>query len=122
MVALSLSQAMNSPLPFDPPHCYAILVKGRLDRKWAGWFDEMALSHVGDNTLLQGSLPDQSALYGLLSRLSDLGMTLLSVNVLEQDSLSDPQSQAHQGGDPAQETPDADQAQKWLRLSEAPEV
>lgn len=66
--------------PDDVPACYQIQVRGALDPRWSGWFDQLAISHDADgNTLLAGLLSDQAALYGLINRLRDLGLTLLAV-------------------------------------------
>ena len=59
---------------------YEIRVRERLDSGWASRFDDFCVSHEGDGTtLLVGSVPDQAALHGLLMRVRDLGLTLLSV-------------------------------------------
>ncbi len=61
-----------------------IRVKGQIDEHWSDWFGELAIAHVGsDETLLSGAVADPAALYGLLSRLRDLGLSLLSVNSTE---------------------------------------
>lgn len=61
------------------PH-YEIKVRGHLDPCWAGWFAGLALKHLdGEATLLSGSLPDQTALFGVLERVRDLNLTLISV-------------------------------------------
>ena len=61
-----------------------IRVKGQIGQRWSEWLDGLAITHTGeDETLLTGSLPDQPALYGLLSKLRDLGLVLLSVEVRE---------------------------------------
>jgi len=66
--------------PDDAPMRYQILVRGTLDPRRSSWFDELAISHDADgNTLIAGLLSDQAALYGLINRLRDLGMTLLAV-------------------------------------------
>ena len=66
--------------PDDAPACYQIQVRGALDPRWSGWFDQLTISHDADgNTLLAGLLSDQAALYGLINRLRDLGLTLLAV-------------------------------------------
>ena len=63
-----------------------IQVKGRLDREWSDWFEGMVITHTEENdTLLVGPVTDQAALYGLLAKLGDLGLALLSVK-LEEDS------------------------------------
>ena len=58
-----------------------ILIKGHIDVEWCGWLAGLAVTHTADgDTALRGQLPDQAALYGLLNRLSDLGMHLISVS------------------------------------------
>ena len=59
---------------------YFIRVKGHLDTFWQEWFDNLSITHDGDGTtLLSGSIKDQAALYGLLCKMRDLGLTLLSL-------------------------------------------
>jgi hypothetical protein len=60
---------------------YEITVQGHLTARWREVIEEMEIAPLEDgNTQLRGELLDQAALYGLLRRLSDLGMTLISVN------------------------------------------
>jgi hypothetical protein len=62
------------------PEYYEIKIKGHLDSGWADWFAGLQLSHLeGNETLLAGQLPDQAALHGLLERIRDLNITLISV-------------------------------------------
>jgi len=62
------------------PEYYAIKVKGHLDQRWSDWFAGLELKHLeGNETLLSGLLPDQAALHGLLERIRDLNLTLVSV-------------------------------------------
>ena len=62
------------------PEYYEIKIKGHLDERWLEWFGGLALTHLeGDETLLSGLLLDQSALHGLLERVRDLNLTLISV-------------------------------------------
>jgi hypothetical protein len=59
---------------------YIIRVKGHLDAFWQEWFEYLAITHDGDGTtLLVGYIKDQAALYGVLIKLRDLGLTLLAV-------------------------------------------
>lgn len=62
------------------PEYYEIKVKGHLDQRWSEWFAGLTLTHSSkDETLLSGPLPDQAALHGLLERVRDLNLTLISV-------------------------------------------
>jgi hypothetical protein len=57
-----------------------IRVKGRIDERWSEWLDGLTISHPDqDETVLAGSILDQAALYGLMSKLRDLGLSLLSM-------------------------------------------
>ena len=61
-----------------------VIVKGQLNDKWSGWFDGLTISHFnGDETILIGIVADQAALYGIISRLRDLGLRLVSVSSKE---------------------------------------
>jgi hypothetical protein len=63
----------------EPMEEYEILVKGILSDQWTDWFDGMDLRTDGEgNTILTGRVVDQAALYGLLDKCRDLGLTLLS--------------------------------------------
>ncbi len=62
---------------------YEIRFRGHLDERRARWFEGLAMTHLPNgDSCLTGSLPDQAALYGILSRLRDLGLELLSVRQL----------------------------------------
>ncbi len=64
--------------------CYAIRIKGHLDDKWADWFEGLTITLEEDgDTLLTGPVVDQAELHGLLKKVRDLGMTLVSVNRIE---------------------------------------
>ena len=66
-------------------HQVQIRVKGQIDERWSEWLDGLTITHTGeDETVLTGSIPDQSALYGLISKLRDLGLPLLAVNLCEE--------------------------------------
>ena len=66
---------------------YEIRLAGHLDARWAAWFDGLAVSrHVDGTTLISGPIVDQAALHGLLQRVRDLGLTLVSVTRDETDA------------------------------------
>ena len=74
-------------LQFDQSATYQIKVQGRLDERWAQWFDGMAIAFEPAEdgvtvTVLTGSVIDQAALYGLIGRMRDLGLPLISVERL----------------------------------------
>jgi hypothetical protein len=65
---------------------YQFRLKGHLDESWTEWLSDMSIDQRPDGTtLVTGHIVDQAALFGLLSRLRDLGMPLLSVNNLVSD-------------------------------------
>jgi hypothetical protein len=66
----------------DPAH-YEIRVEGVLDRRWAAWFGGLHLESDGTQTVISGSLADQPALHGLLTKIGDLGLCLISVRRLD---------------------------------------
>jgi hypothetical protein len=67
----------------DKSTFYHFRVKGHLDETLAGWFEDMTVSNLEEgDALLAGFLPDQAALQGILKRISDLGLTLISVNAV----------------------------------------
>ncbi len=67
---------------FDPgqPMVYQIRIKGHLGREWTNWFSGLTITLDNGETLLTGSVVDQAALHGVLKKVRDLGMPLLSVN------------------------------------------
>lgn len=59
---------------------YHITVSEQLDASWSSWFDGLSITHATDGaTTLEGPIRDQSALYGLIDKLRDLGLTLVAV-------------------------------------------
>jgi hypothetical protein len=75
-----MSNTRNSE--FDPGQSvvYQIRIKGHLGREWTNWFSGLTITLDNGETLLTGSVVDQAALHGVLKKVRDLGMPLLSVN------------------------------------------
>ena len=71
--------------PSGSPAYYEIRVEGLLDSRWAAWFGGLQFNSDGAQTVLSGRLPDQPALHGLLARIRDLGLCLISVRQLDLD-------------------------------------
>ncbi|MBI9043126.1 MAG: hypothetical protein JEZ06_01500 [Anaerolineaceae bacterium] len=66
---------------------YLIKIKGHLDQDWSIWFSDMSISYDEfDNTVLKGIIPDQPALHGILDRIRDMNLILISVEQSEFDS------------------------------------
>ncbi len=66
------------------PRLYEIRLKGHLDARWANAFNGLSFTHTSDgSTILSGPVVDQAALYGLLRKVRDLGLPLLSVMEVE---------------------------------------
>jgi hypothetical protein len=78
-----------SDMPADPVHNpgrYEIRLKGHLDSRWAAWFDGLSLTNSSDGTtLLRGPVADQAALHGLLQKVRDIGLPLVSVTQVQPD-------------------------------------
>ena len=75
---------MSDVRRFSGRGVYEIRVKGNLDLKWSDWFDGFSITPVDDDeTLLVGSVADQAALHGLLHKIRDLRLPLLTVQRLE---------------------------------------
>ena len=65
---------------------YEIRVKGHLDSRWSLWFDGMGLTHASDGTtLLHGPVVDQAALHGLLQKIRDTALPLISITQVDPD-------------------------------------
>jgi len=71
--------------PSGSPAYYEIRVEGLLDSRWEVWFDGLQFKSDGAQTVISGLLPDQPALHGLLAKIRDLGLCLLSVRQLDPD-------------------------------------
>jgi len=66
---------------------YSIRIKGHLDSAWSEWFGGMTITHLDcGETMLCGHVPDQAALHGLIIKVRDLGVPLISVDPLEHEA------------------------------------
>lgn len=60
---------------------YQVRIQGHLDREWSEWLGGLDIEHLaGGDTVLEGEIADQSALHGLLFKVGDLGLTLVSIH------------------------------------------
>ena len=64
---------------------YEIRVKGILDGRWTAWFEDLQITSDRDETVIAGPVADQAALHGLLTKVRDLGLFLISVRHLNPD-------------------------------------
>lgn len=79
--------ALHNGLAVTTLFPYQIRIQGWLDPSWAEWFDGLAIRHLEDGTtLLTGPLSDQAALHGVLNKIRDLGLTLLTVTAETADN------------------------------------
>ena len=70
--------------PHHSPGRYEIRLRGHLDSRWAAWFDGLSLSNENDGTtVIGGPVADQAALHGLLLKVRDLGLPLVSVTQVQ---------------------------------------
>ncbi|MEP7358976.1 MAG: hypothetical protein ABI847_17130 [Anaerolineales bacterium] len=71
----------------NEPRRYAIRVKGHLEQRWAEWFADLSITQASDGTtLLAGALTDQAALHGVLNKIRDLGLPIISVQGLSPEA------------------------------------
>jgi hypothetical protein len=79
-----MSNTLNAHIESHQPMIYHVRIKGHLGRQWTEWFEGMTITpEENGDTLLTGPVVDQAALYGLLRKVRDVGMPLLSVNPFE---------------------------------------
>ncbi len=64
---------------------YEIRVKGILDRRWTAWVEDLQVTSDGEESVISGPVADQAALHGLLTKVRDLGLFLISVRQLDPD-------------------------------------
>lgn len=89
-IAIPMSQPHHSTDDHPPLDQYEIRVKGHLDQRWSHWFEGFAIA-LKDNgeTRLSGPVVDQAALYGVLIKVRDLGLPLVSVMLAQTNKHSD---------------------------------
>jgi hypothetical protein len=79
-----MSNSRSSDHDTNQPIVYQIRIRGHLGARWTVWFEGLTITlEEGGDTLLTGEVVDQAALYGLLKKVRDLGMPLLSVNTID---------------------------------------
>jgi hypothetical protein len=102
-----MSQELDPHGDSSQPMAYQIRITGQLDVRWADWFEGLTITLDGGDTLITGPIIDQAALHGLLKRVRDLGMPLVSVSPVEpgpptlgtgQTGVSDAKSEIGVGG------------------------
>jgi hypothetical protein len=76
-------QQLDPHVDSSRPTAYQIRITGQLGSRWADWFEGLTITLDGGDTLITGPVVDQAALQGLLKRVRDLGMPLVSVNPVE---------------------------------------
>ena len=82
---------MNQTAKRQAPAAYRIRVQGHLDQRWSAWFDDLTVTRESDGTTsLSGAVTDQAELHGLLMKIRDLGITLISVNVIDPPDTATP--------------------------------
>lgn len=77
---------MDFPMrPDTPLPVYQICLHGHLDERWLRWLEGLSMTHTPDGETILYAAMDQAALYGLLARIRDLGLELISVQRIAQD-------------------------------------
>jgi hypothetical protein len=75
-----MEQTMGRGDRMETPEIYEICVEGRLGPEWSAWFDGLTIANrPHGETVLRGAVPDQAALHGILIKIRNLGLPLLSV-------------------------------------------
>ena len=90
-----MSDKPNSKTDPNEPAIYQIRIKGHLGSHWTEWYKDMTITLQEDGTtLLIGPVVDQAALYGLLRKVRDLGLPLLSVNRIQPGEADEPDTRS----------------------------
>ncbi len=88
-----MSNESNSEIGPDQPMIYQIRIKSHLSRHWADWFGGMTITALDSGeTLLTGQVVDQAALHGVLKKVRDLGIALVSVRPVKPSQADDSSS------------------------------
>jgi hypothetical protein len=74
---------MTNGHEYDKSTAYEIHLKGILDSSWSDWFGGFSIVVQGDETILRGTVTDQAALHGILAKINDLGLPIVSVERFE---------------------------------------
>jgi hypothetical protein len=94
---------LDRPVDFSEPVNYEICVSGRLSQTGATWFEDMSVSvneaTTPPQTIIRGYVQDRSALHGLINRIRDLGLTLVSVQRVDGQPGTEPGDMENQGGE-----------------------
>ena len=86
-----MNETPEPTVTWHEPGRYEIRLKGQLENRWAAWFDGLTLTHESDGTtVIHGPIVDQAALHGVLQKVRDLGLPLVSVTQVEPDQTAVP--------------------------------
>jgi hypothetical protein len=80
---------MNINESWYGPACYQIKVKGHKSNYWSDWFEGMTIFSEAGVTTITGEIVDQAALHGFLIRIRDMGLQLISVNLIESNQVDE---------------------------------
>jgi hypothetical protein len=83
-----MARPKNQDLSTSMSLIYEIRLQGSLHKNWSDWLGGMVISHDDDNTTLRGKVLDQAALRGILSRIWDLNLTVISVNQIRETQVT----------------------------------
>jgi hypothetical protein len=87
----------ETPTGHDGAGRYQLRLEGHLEPRWAAWFDDLTLTtHRDGTTTIAGHVLDQAALHGLLQKVRDVGLPLISVNRVDPDQPGDTTSALQQ--------------------------
>jgi len=85
---------MTNGHEFEQSAAYKIRVKGILDSTWSDWFDGFTITQQNGESILKGQVTDQAALHGILAKINDLGLTIITVEKKELDQIEDPKKES----------------------------